>query len=74
MTWRKKTIQTDITTDTGKNTENTEDQEFQYSDELVESNGEDEAELCDREVANTNTQYDVVPAVLKFYDVGYFKI
>ena len=73
ITWRKK-IQTDITIYAGQNSENTEDQEVQHNDELVDSNGEDEAEeLCDREAANTNTQYDVVPAELKFDDVGYLE-
>ncbi|KAK3589312.1 hypothetical protein CHS0354_026967 [Potamilus streckersoni] len=59
-----------------KNSENTEDQDVikqvQHNDELVDSNGEDETEeLSDREAENTHSY--VVPAVLRFHDVGYLE-
>ena len=70
----KNIIQTDISVCAEKNSENTEDQEIQHSDELVESNGEDKTEnLSDREATSNNTHYDVVPDVLRFHDVGYLE-
>ena len=73
----KNMIQTDVAVYAEKNSENTEDQDVvikqvQHNDELVDSNGEDETEeLSDREAENIH--YDVVPAVLRFHDVGYLE-
>ena len=75
MVSEKNIIQTDISVCAEKNSENTENQEIQHSDELVDRNGEDIKieNLSDREAANNNTHCDVVPDVLKFHDVGYLE-
>ena len=69
----KNIIQPAISVCVERNSENTEDQDAQDSDELVECNREDN--LFDREAPDNGIQYDVpsnvVPDVLKFHDVGY---